>query len=77
VETVNTEHSESLKSRILHLLSLQEFQQKWYGWACLLPMLVLLAEFIFATEAVYVLLANFAGKIITLVSQKLHEQKCT
>jgi len=35
-----------------------------------------LAEFIIATEAAHVLLANFAGPIITLVSWKLHEWKC-
>jgi hypothetical protein len=33
----------------------------------LLPTLVLLAEFILAMEAVHILLANFAGPIITLV----------
>jgi len=48
----------------------------WLGLVCLLPTLVLLAEFIFATEAGRVLLANFAGLIITLVSRKLHEWKC-
>jgi len=48
----------------------------WLGLACLIPKLVLLAEFILATEAAHVLLANFAGPIITLVSQKLHEWKC-
>jgi len=48
----------------------------WLGLACLIPKLVLLAEFVLATEAAYALLANFAGPIITLVSQKLHEQKC-
>jgi hypothetical protein len=37
------------------------------AWLGLLPMLVLLAEFILAMEAVHILLANFAGQIITLV----------
>jgi hypothetical protein len=58
------------------LLSLQEFKQKWYGLACLLPVLALLAEFILATEAAHILLANFTEPIITLVSRKLHEWKC-
>jgi len=44
--------------------------------ACLLPTLVLLAEFIVATEASHLLLANFAGPIITLVSRRLHKWKC-
>jgi len=48
----------------------------WLGLACLIPKLVLLAEFILATEAVHPLLANFAGPVITLVNQKLHERKC-
>jgi hypothetical protein len=40
-----------------------------FAWlACLLPMLVLLAEFILAMEASLVLLANFAGPVITQVS---------
>jgi hypothetical protein len=44
----------------------------WLGLACLLP-LVLLTEFILAMEAEHVLFFNFAGPIITPVSQKLHE----
>jgi len=36
----------------------------------------LLAEFILATEAAHVLLANFSGPIIIIVSRKLHEWKC-
>ena len=47
----------------------------WLPLVCLLPALVLWAEFIFATEAAHVLLANFAGPIITLVSRKLYEWK--
>jgi hypothetical protein len=46
------------------------------AWLGLLPMLVLLAEIILAMEAVHVLLANFAGPFITLVSQKLHKWNC-
>jgi hypothetical protein len=38
----------------------------WLG--LLFPTLVLLVEFIFAMEAAHVLLANFAGPIIALVS---------
>jgi hypothetical protein len=57
------------------LLSLQEFKQKYYALACLLPMLVLLAEFILTMEAVHVLLANFTGPIIKLVSQRLYKWK--
>jgi len=48
----------------------------WLGLAGLLPMLVMLAEFILRTEAAHILLANFTGPIITLVSRKLHERKC-
>jgi len=36
-------------------------------------MLILLVEFILAMEAAHILLANFAGPVIRLVSQKLHE----
>jgi len=49
----------------------------WLGCTCLVPKLVLLAEFILTMEAAHVLLANFAAPIITLVSQKLHKWKCT
>jgi len=38
--------------------------------------LVLLVEFIVATESSHVLLANFTGSVITLVSRKLHKWKC-
>jgi len=44
--------------------------------ACLLPTLVLLAEFILTTEKAHILLANYAGPIITLVSRKLLRWKC-
>jgi len=49
------------------------------GWAGLglLPTLVLLADFILATEAVLLLLANFTGAIKILVSGKFHEWKHT
>jgi hypothetical protein len=36
----------------------------------------LLAEFILEMEAMHILLTNFAGPIIIIVSQKLHEWKC-
>jgi hypothetical protein len=36
----------------------------------------LLAEFILKTEATHILLADFAGPIIIIVSRKLHEWKC-
>jgi hypothetical protein len=45
-------------------------------WLGLLPTLVILAEFIPGTEAAHILLANFIGLIISLVSRKLHEWKC-
>jgi hypothetical protein len=38
------------------------------AWLGLLPVLVLLVEFILAMEASHILLANFAGPVITLVS---------
>jgi len=44
--------------------------------ACLIPKLVLLVEFVLTTKAAQVLLADFAGPNIMLVSQKLHERKC-
>jgi len=47
----------------------------WLGLACLL-LLVLLTEFILAMVAAHVLFANFAGPIITAVSQRLYEWKC-
>jgi len=46
------------------------------AWLGLLPTVVLLAAFILATEAVLLLLGNFAGAIKTLVSRKRHEWKC-
>jgi len=43
----------------------------WRGLASLFPTFALWAEFILATEAAYVLSANFPGPITTVVSQKL------
>jgi hypothetical protein len=59
---------QSLNTTILHLLSLQEFKQKWNRLACLLPTLVLLAEFNVTMKAAHVLLAKFTRPIITLVN---------
>jgi len=46
----------------------------WFG--LLTSNSCLLAEFILEMEVMHILLANFAGPIIIIVSQKLHEWKC-
>jgi len=59
---------------IPHLLHIRvQIKMVWLG---LLPLLIMLIEFILGTEAAHILLANFTGPVIILVIRKLQEWKC-